>query len=227
MRHPEGRKGLQNLADAIRGLPVQLYTQLVCQVELFHNVITRAITYYAQRQPPTLGSLRWRVDRKDTIPTPYETAFRTILPALLQTKSVRDPMLMLSEGADYTFFKRFEYASGGAPNYLKDDYGIDIGRNAANIGKMVGDDFKLVDSSRVAGVQVADLLASGLRRAMRCSFGNPVQIATLIGANMLQAAHRQPPVRLIGLGIDGDERASIPTTEVLRALTKLNRPLLA
>ena len=136
-------------------------------------------------------------------------------------------MLMLTESANYTFFRRFEYASGEAPTYLKDDYGIDFGDSPVNVGKMVGNDFKLVDSAKVAGVQVADLLASGLRRVMRGNFDDPTRIATLIGANMLQETHRQPPVQLIALGPGSDERTSDPLTEVLRAMTRLNRPYLA
>jgi len=225
--HPEGRQSLQALSDAIRGLPVQLYTQLICQVELFHKVITRAITYYAQRQPATLGSLRWRVDRKDTIPTAYEKAFRTILPALLQTKSHRDPMLMLTEGADYSFFRRFEYLPGSAPTYLRDVYGIDSQSDPADVGKMVREDFKLVESSLVPGVQVADLLASGLRRTLRRNFDNPNRIATLLGANMLQEAHGKPPVRLIALGPGREECVSDGAADLLRAMTEFNRPFLA
>ena len=227
MHYPEARRGLQELADAIRSLPLQLYAQLVCQVELFHKVITRSVTYYAQRQPPTLGSFRWRVDRKDTIPTAYETAFLRILPALLQTKSLREPMLMLTESANYNFFKRFEYAPGQAPTYLRDDYGIDFDNSPVNIGKMVRDDFQLVDSARVAGVQIADLLASGLRRVMRGNFNDPTRIATLIGATMLQEVHRQPPVQLVALGAGTEERVSDVLTEVLKAMTRLNRPYLA
>jgi hypothetical protein len=226
MRHPEGRIGLQALADAIRSLPTQLYAQLICQVELFHKVITRAITYYAQRQAPTLGHLRWRVDRKDTIPTAYESASRRILPALLQTKSLREPILMLTESADYSFFKRFEYAAGEAPAYLRDDYGIDFGDRLANVGLMVAEDFELVDSAKVPGVQVADLLASGLRRVLRGNFDNPVGVAALIGANMLQEPHHKPPVQLVALGRGNEERTSESLTKVLGAMTRLNRPYL-
>lgn len=225
MLYPQGRQAVQDLSDAIRCLPVQLYTQLVCQVELLHKVITRAITYFAQRYPATLSSLRWRVDRKDTIPTAYENAFRIILPGLLQTKSARDPMLML-KGANYEFFKRFEFASGEVPRFLKEDYGLDYGDDVADVGKMVRDDFQLVDSNDVAGVQVADLLASGLRRAMRCNFDDPARIASLLGANMLQEAHRAQPVRLIALGNGNEPIVSEQTARLLTAMTQFNRPYL-
>jgi hypothetical protein len=227
MRHPAGRASLQHLSSAIRSLPVQLYTQLVCQVELFHALLTRAVTYYAQRQPATLSSLRWRVDRKDTIPTAYEKAFLTILPALLQTKSHRDPMLMLTDSADYSFFNRYEYAPGEAPTYLKDQYGIDSGSHPGNVGAMVRDNFKLVDSSVVAGVQVADLLASGLRRAMRFNFDSPERIATLLGANLLEELKDGPPVRMVALGCDRDCQVSDRTAGLLQAMTQFNKPYVA
>lgn len=226
MLYAEGRQSLQELSDAIRTLPVQLYTQLICQVELFHALLTRAITYYAQRQPATLRSLRWRVDRKDTIPTAYENAFRTILPVLLQTKSLKDPMLMLTEGADYSFFKRYEYASGKEPTYLKDLYGIDHKDGSVDIGKIVREDFQLVESSTVPGVQVADLLASGLRRTMRRNFDDPERIATLLGSNLLQEFHRKPPLRLFALGPGRDEQVSERTAHLLKAMTQFNKAFL-
>lgn len=227
MLHAEARQGLQELSNAIRSLPLQLYAQLICQVELFHKVITRSVTYYAQRQPPTLGNFRWRLDQKNTIPTAYEVAFRKILPAVLQSKSLREPMLMLTESADYSFFERFEYGPGKAPTYLRDDYGIDIENNSVNIGEIVSEDFKLVDSVNVPGVQVADLLASGIRRVMRGNFDDPVRIATLIGATMVQEMHQKPPVKLVALGTGIDARVSSELELVLRAMTKLNRSYLA
>ena len=226
MHYPEARKGLQELSSAIQSLPLQLYAQLVCQVELFHKVIARSVTYYAQRQPATLGSFRWRVDQKNTIPTPYEIAFRKILPAVLQSKSLRDPMLMLTESADYTFFKRFEYAPGDAPTYLQEDYGLEVGDGNVNIGKIVSEDFQLVDSAKESGVQVADLLASGIRRVMRGNFDDPAHIAALIGGTMLQEMHRRPPVKLIALGNEADGRVSDELEFLLRAMTRFNRPYL-
>jgi len=199
MHHAEARRGLEDLAQAIRLLPVQLYAQLCAQVELCHAVLRTGITYFAQRHPPTLAHLRWRVDRKDTIPTAYENAFRIILPALLQTKSLRDPILQLT-GADYSFFQRFEFPRGAAPTFLRDDYGIDMETDPLDVGKMIREDFRLVDSAAVPGVQVADLLASGLRRTMRGNFDDPEKIARLLGANMLQREEGAPPLKLISLG---------------------------
>lgn len=222
MLHPGGRKGVADLAAAIEELPVQLYAQLVCQVELFYAVLARGITYYAQRHPPTLSRFRWRVDRKDIDPTAYERAFRMILPALLQTKSLRDPISMLT-GANYSFFERFEYAEGQAPTYLQEFYGIEIDKSPLNVGKVVQEDFQLVDSSICPGVQAADLLASGIRRAMRGNFDNPERIARLLGANMVQAPHRQPPLQLVSLGAQRDVQGSERTHSVVKEMSRFSR----
>lgn len=221
MRYESGRRSLTELSEAIRSLPVQLYTQLVCQVELFHKVLTRAPLYYAQRQPPTLGYLRWRIDQKNTTPTPYEDAFRKILPTLLQTKSLSDPMIML-EGVDYSHFGRFDFAPGDEPDYLK-EYGIDS-KGGANVGKMVGEDFQLVDSNLVPGVQVADLLSSGLRRLLRNGFQASDSAAKLLGANMLQDIKGQPVVQLITL--DQSAYASPQTASLIRIMAQHCRPML-
>lgn len=226
MRFAEGRRGLQALSEAILGLPIQLYVQLICQVELFGKVIGLSTTYYAQRQPSVIGSFRWRVDRKGVNPNKYEQAFRNILPAVLQSKSLEEPMLMLSECADYRFFKRFEYAPGAQPTYLRDEYGIDVSDCAINIGKIVSEDFRYVDSVSDAGVQVADLLASGLGRILRGSFDDPVKIAEVMGRVMLQEKFNKPPVALITLSPDERIDVSNEVSAALKAMTRYNRPFL-
>lgn len=199
MRYDAGRRGLQKLADDLRALPFQLYAQLVLQVLLFDEVLRRASLYYAQRRPHTLAHLRWRLDRKDTTPTAYEDAFRRLLPALLQSGSLGNPMLMLSEGADYSHFKRFDFEEGQLPDYLEREYGIKV-TDGTNVGKMVSEDFELVDSAAVDGVQVADMLASGVRRLLRGGFADQQVAARLLGSNLAGPIYNVPPVKLATLG---------------------------
>lgn len=68
------------------------------------------------------------------------------------------------------------------------------------MGEMVSEDFQLVDSDLFAGVQIADLMASGLRRFMRGGFERSHEVALLFGSNMLQELDRDRlVVRLISL----------------------------
>jgi hypothetical protein len=227
MIHESARRGLDDLSNQIRSLPTQLYTQLVCQLELFHKILTRAPLYFVQRHPPALANFRWRLDRKAKAPTAYEEAFRRILPTILQTMSLADPMIML-EGADYRHFSRFDYPPGEEPTYLKDVYGIESNggsKGASNIGKMVREDFKLADSAATPGIQVADLIASGIRRLFRGGFQAEEKIARLLGANMIQQLKGETPVILVSL--DKSEAASGRTARLIHLMASSGRPMLA
>ncbi|QBY55997.1 DUF3800 domain-containing protein [Cupriavidus oxalaticus] len=211
MRFEEGRQLLANLSGRIGALKPQLYTQLICQVKLFHQILSYGLLYFVQRNPPSLGNFRWRVDQKASAPTEYEEVFRDVLPAMLQTASLAEPMFSL-QGADYRHFERFRYPPGEAPTYLKTDYGIDVPDADVNVGKIVGEDFQLVDSAKLAGVQVADLLASGLSRLLRGGFSDPDRISLLLGANFVQPPKGQPVVRLGSLDAKGrvaDDKARL------------------
>lgn len=223
MIHESARRGLDDLASEIRALPAQLYTQLICQLELFHKVLTRAPLYFVQRHPPTLGHFRWRLDRKAKAPTAYEEAFRKILPAILQSMSLSDPMIML-EGADYRHFSRFDYPPGDEPTYLKDTYGVES-KGGSNIGKMIREDFKLADSATTPGIQVADLVASGIRRLLRGRFQAEQKIALLLGANMVQQLRNETPVVMVSL--DKSAIVSERTARLTHMMATSGRPMLA
>lgn len=223
MRYEAGRRGLQKMADDLRALPFQLYAQLVLQVLLFDEVLRRAPLYYAQRRPQTLANLRWRLDRKDTTPTAYEDAFRRLLPGLLQSRSLGNPMVMLSDGADYSYLKRFDFDEGKLPGYLEQEYGIKV-KDGANVGMMVCEDFELVDSAVVDGVQVADMLASGVRRLLRGGFTNPQVAARLLGANLVGPIYKIPPITLATMG--RESQISERNAMLLQAMAGRAKPLL-
>lgn len=222
MLFEEGRVAVASLADGIEKLPLQLYTQLVCQVRLFHTILTRALVYYVQREPSALAAFRWRIDRKAQSPTKYERAFKDILAGLLQSSSLQDPMIVL-EGADYSFFRRFEYEDGQAPEYLQRDYGILI-KSGTNLGKILYEDFEFVDSDCCAGVQVADLVAGGVRRLLRGGFEDRERIALALGGNMLQREHNAPPIILVSLDQAG--YVAGPLARLLRMMSPATRPML-
>ncbi|HDR9134296.1 DUF3800 domain-containing protein [Burkholderia vietnamiensis] len=222
----EGKKAVAGLADNFEALPLQLYTQLCLQLELFHVVLKEASLYYVQRNPVSLANFRWRVDQKDRVLNRYEKTFRDILPAALQTKFLRDPMISL-KGEDYSHFERFEYEQGKAPDHLSKVYGLDFdtkNNNVVNIGKVIREDFKYVDSTSSAGVQVADLLASGIRRVLRRNFDDVERVALALGANFPQPLKDEPTIRLISLDQTGqlDESAA----KLIRLMARDALPML-
>ena len=66
MRHESGRQAVLRLAAQVENLPPQLYVQLSCQIELMYEVVSRVVTYYAQRTPGTLSTFRWRIDQNES-----------------------------------------------------------------------------------------------------------------------------------------------------------------
>ena len=199
MKYEGGRLGLQLLSDQLSALPPQLYIQLHCQITLLHDFIKRGILYFVQRQPSTLGCFKWRIDQKNTRKTEFEDAFEKIAPALLQSKSLNDPMIMLI-GEDYSHFEKYDFAAGDEPTYLKDDYGIEIDTsNATNIGKLIRENIKFENSKDNLGIQIADLLASGVRRCLRNDFKNNLLAAKLLGNLMAQNGDDEQSIHVITL----------------------------
>jgi len=200
MKYESGQLALQSLADQVKNLAPQLYVQLHCQVNLISSLVLNGVLYFVQRFPKALGTFRWRIDQKNSTQTDFEKAFVTLTPPLLQTISLREPLPML-EGADYSAFSRFDYPEGETPTYLKTEYGIDIhGDTGLNIGKLIQEDLKFEDSKDNHGVQVADFLASGLRRCLRGQFSHNQRAARLLGGLMIRGKAKRPPVWLLGFG---------------------------
>ena len=127
------------------------------------------------------------------------------------------------EGADYSFFRRFEYEEGEAPEYLQRDYGITI-NSGTNLGKVLYEDFEFADSDSSPGIQVADLVAGGVRRLLRGGFDQPEDIATALGRIMLQREHNAPPISLVSLDQTG--RVVQPVSRLLRMMGAYTRPML-
>jgi len=197
MKYEGGRKGTQYLADQLQKLSSPLYAQLCCQVDLIFNTIDRLIPYIIQRMPHSLGKFRWRVDQKNISRIDYEDAFEKITPALLQTRSLSKPLIMI-KGCDYSALDPYIYHKGETPTYLKEEYGLDIEiEEALNIQKIIRDDIKFEDSKKSVGIQIADLLASGMRRCLRGGFEQNNDVAFFLGKLMVQAEKNRLPLSII------------------------------
>ena len=218
MLYDEGRQAVRNLADKVRRLSPQLYVQLRCQIVLADLVVRHGSLYFVQRLPSELGRFAWRIDQKNDKKTVYERTFRTLTPALLQTMTIRNPMVML-EGANYTAFKRYDFSEDETPPHAEE---IDIDSDGfTNIQRLVGEDFEYVDSSGNYGVQIADLLASGLRRCLRRYFDDNQKAAQLLGKLMVRVKVKEPPIGL--LGFSEEEEQSVANDEVVDLIETMGR----
>ena len=226
MQHESVRRELEKLSDQVRSLSPQLYVQMQCQIQLISMIVMDGVLYFVQRFPKTLGRFRWRIDQKNSTRTEYEKTFFTLTPPLIQTISLKEPIPML-EGADYSAFQRFDYREGEAPTYLKTVYGIDIGDKGPplNIGQLIRENLKFVDSKANQGIQVADLLAAGMRRCLRKGFTNNRTAARLLGSLMLKRKSNSPPVWLLGF-TEAEEYASIQVEKLINIMRQNCRSIL-
>jgi len=196
MFYEEGKQGVRLLADQLDDLSPQLYVQLHCQVNMIFDIIGRALLYFVQRDPITLRRFKWRIDQKNTSKTVFEDAFERVAPPLLQSRSLEKPLIML-EGANYRALAPFEYKKGEVPSYLTEATGIEI-EHGLNIGKVLRKDCAFEDSQNSEGIQIVDLLASGIRRCLRNGFEHNHIAAQLLGNLMIQNEKQHPPIQVIG-----------------------------
>lgn len=120
--------------------------------------------------------------------------------------------------------EKFTYTNANKPTYLKESYGIDIDASGAfNIGKILNDDFCFVDSKLDIGVQVSDLLASGLRRLLRGEFENQDLVSELIGKLMVSNFKNQPSINLISF-TDSEVNSAI-TGKAINNIDKFSKAM--
>ncbi len=155
MKYEGGRQGVQLVSSQLAELPPQLYVQLLCQVNLMFDIVSRVINYYAQREPEALAEFRWRIDQKNISRTDFEDAFEKLSPVFLQTRSILEPLMMV-KGFDYSSLSQYEFEDRKVPEYLNEVYGIEA-QSGINIQKIIRGDIQFLDSKDSKGIQAVDL----------------------------------------------------------------------
>ncbi len=197
MHYPEVAQMLEDIANKVRALAPQLYLQFVCQIALVSDVVRKSILFYVQRTPKQLNSFRWRIDEKTGGVSSFEKSFRLLVPPLLQSESIKEPDIHVSD-FDYSAMQDFFYTKDTKPTYLEEHYDIKTSSEGGlNIGKLVWDDFEFVDSKTEEGVQISDLIVSGLRRTLRGDFNNDQEISEALGSLMVETIDNGFPIRFI------------------------------
>ena len=222
MKYEGGRRGLELIAAQLKNLSPQLYVQLICQINLMFDVVSRSIMYFAQHNPNSLREFIWRVDQKNSVRPKFEETFERLSPPLLESRSIDEPLIMV-RGFDYSHMTQYQFPNGKPPGYLKETYGIEV-EDAFNIQKLVHGNMKFMDSKDSPGIQAVDLIATGIRRCLRGEFLNNDFAAICLGKLMLQAVHNGPSINLVAFGAE----APLPkeTGRVVKLLSGNSRRML-
>src|SRR6185437_6302803 len=173
---PEIVRQLGDLRGAIHGMPNQLFLQALLTVELILETVQHATLYFVQRRPEELGDIVWIVDRKNRSITEMENAWSTLILPWGEAHFAKKPMKVI-RGADYSHFSRYEINAGDAEmaqhmEWTRETYGLKekpAGPIALDAARLFTEKLDFVDSRVSLGVQLSDMLASILRRALNNS----------------------------------------------------------
>jgi hypothetical protein len=194
------------LAAELTALSPQLFVDIICRVELAWRVIQLGTMHYVRRHPESLGAFTWRVDAKNRV----EPAYRPLWAGVATSLSLRQPLQLLPNG-NYRWMDRFVKvpipASDPTPRLRYDASSLCL------------DDLEFVDSRTDEGVQIADLVASGIRGCLRNAFQDNARAARLLGRLMRRAGTDDQAVSLLLFA--GPEPAHV-ADETVRAIREID-----
>jgi hypothetical protein len=164
--HPEYRRGILDLRRSLEAIPLQLYVQSVVTFDVLDRLFEHATMYYSLREPRELGSFHWIIDGKNKGKiTDWERWWSFCVMPMLESKSVRKPMIMIT-GGDYSHFERFSMAP--VDKYPKIEYQPDA--NVTDLKKVFTESFRFSSDSDL-GLEMVDVLTNAVRRALNGNLG--------------------------------------------------------
>ncbi|HEY6290488.1 MAG TPA: DUF3800 domain-containing protein [Terriglobia bacterium] len=211
--HPNIVAQLHTQADKIRAMRNQLFLQAFLTIQLILEVIEEATLYYVQRLPRELGEIAWFVDRKNRTITQMEEMWTTLILPMSESHFARNPLKTLI-GADYSHFDaRYGFTAETVDpqmarhlEWMQQVHGtrpLGGGKTALNAKLLLSDWREFLDSRDSLGVQLADMLATILRRALN----DRLQFPGWENFGKLLARKGQPGSSFLQLGLaDGAPR---------------------
>ena len=167
---------LHQLGEAVRAMPNQLFLQAFATWELIIKTIREGTLYFVQRQPQELGDIAWVIDRKNKTITQMEETWSTLILPLSESAFAREPLICIRE-EDYSHFDaRYGFTEAtGDPEMLRHSQWLDSlygkrprAKDAVriNAGLLLTEQLTFQDSRDSLGLQLSDMLAAILRRAL-------------------------------------------------------------
>jgi len=227
--HPPIAAQIRGLADAMRRMPNQLFMQASLMIELVLRVIEESTLYYVQRLPEELGSIEWIIDRKDRKITEMEDTWSTLILPMSESHFVKKPLVCL-RGADYSHFdarygiRADDEEMNRRIEWTREAYGIqgtDHGPGL-NAGLLLSEQRHFSDSAGSLGLQLADMLAAILRRALN----NRLQPEGWSCIGRLFIADKRTPFFFLRTADVGTHAFSVQIEKVWQALKSGNKKML-
>src|SRR5512133_1136389 len=176
------------------------------------------------RQPEELGNIGWVIDRKDRTITQMEETWSTLILPMGESAFAQEPLVCLLE-EDYSHFNaRYAFTEAtadprmiGHMQWLRSAVGKPpLGTNAkfTDANRLLSEQLVFEDSRNCLGLQLADMLASVLCRALN----DRLQISGWKDFGGLLVRRREPGTGFIQLGVGGDVPMPSHAAKVCRVL---------
>ncbi len=233
---PEHHSNLRAEMEALRqewlSLSEQLVVQMYAMVAVIDSVIRNVTLYYAQHRPPELSRFDWIIDSKDIGKTRYERVWEMVISPFLQDLSMRRPMAMV-KGFDYSAFERFRSPFKEMPEHFRASANIDPSDEpfiATDVARLMRESVTVPDSKSTPGLQMADIVANTVARAMNKKL--PENVWRHVGRLTVQKEKGHHSIHPIMLSADPVEPGTVRHEEnyhgyVLGQLDRYCKPMLS
>ncbi|MGB7200811.1 MAG: DUF3800 domain-containing protein [Pyrinomonadaceae bacterium] len=168
---PHVVKQANEIKAAFQAMSIPLFVQAFLMLYLIPRVLLHGVLYYARRIPEELQWFYWQIDAKETQSLlDYEKAWSTIIYVTMSTQSLNNPISFV-EGGDYSYLDKF-YKDVSRDAETLTEMGLDPDElKSINLGKILGEHRAFQDSKTSLGLQLADILVTSTRRALRGNLG--------------------------------------------------------
>jgi hypothetical protein len=232
--HPGPIPHLHQLGEAVREMSNQLFLQSFAIWELITRTIREGTAYYVQRQPQELGDIAWIIDRKDRTLTQMEETWSTLILPVSERRFAEEPLIAIRE-EDYSYFdarygfdrstigeeelRHLEWLRSVSENGpLGEDDGLGI-----NAKLLLTEQQTFEDSLNSLGLQLADILATILRRAVN----DRLQYPGWKDFGALLVRHHNPGTGFIQLGAGKETLMTGRARQVCRILDHKAKSMIA
>lgn len=208
--HPGPLLHWHQLGEGVRAMSNQLFLQAFATWELIIRTIREGTLYFVQRQPGELGDIGWVIDRKDRTITQMEETWSTLILPMSEAAFARRPLTCI-EGEDYSHYEaRYGFTDSTTDceilrhsKWVRSAYGLppkEKGEVGIDAKRLLTEQRTFENSRDSIGLQLADMLASILRRALN----DRLQYSGWKDFGGLLVRHHEPGTGFIQLGPGGD-----------------------
>lgn len=217
--HDSFREDVYDVKERLEELSNPLYVQAQVTTAVVANLLRHGVMYFANTIPDELGKFRWVIDAKGNSATPYEKLWRKIVAPLVQSHSLQSPVIVSNELGDFSHLEKFAFPDW-PPQHLADKVHPESG--GYDVRAILTQVVSFSDSKSNLGVQLADIVANGFRRAVA---GN-LRRSGWLNLGPLLIRRKGNAIRPIAMYIDDDALASSPSYyKHIRALNQAARPM--